>query len=346
MTPGVHRSARTALGFLVPLLLAGAVGLVAAANPLIPGFLGAGASTFEACVDKAGHVGLLGEQFKGKHNTQCKKDEILIVLMSSQAAALLEGRIINPEDLLGSLAGQFDDLEARVTALEEAPTPTAVPTPTLVPTPTPTSVPTATATPTPVPTPTSVPTPTPTPTFVPTPTPAPTAVATLTPTPTAVATPTPTPTPTPDPSADPYLDVLNILGPTGLVMPLVDVGTGGFTGTTFTTVGNQEFTFTWSEPPANFDTPPSSQGTVPVVTFNGINEWTFTPDADYWSRVEGSAQDFSIVMWVQFDDITVISNLLTKYDNLLGQSEWFLRVETDEDITLLLVDDANNIFRV
>ena len=321
--------------------------MIATANPLTPDFLSGVSSTFGACVDKAGHVRLLGEEFNGKHNTQCSSEEILISLMSGQAAAVLEGRVIDMEDLvsglvaqassmegqltdlagqmgdlqgqtgdledlLNSLGGLLGDLENRVTVLEWTPTPT----PTPVPTPTPTI------------TPTPMPVPTPTPTVTPTPTP------------TAVATPTPTYTPTPAPTAVPYQDVLDILGPTGIVMPLVDVGIGGFTGTTFTTVGSQEFTFNWSEPPANFDTPPSTQGTVPVVTFNGTNEWTETTDAAYWTRDDSAGSGpFSMAFWIRPTDVTNIT-LLGKQDT--SNQEWYLRMGGNAKATMTLVDNSAN----
>lgn len=130
----------------------------------------------------------------------------------------------------------------------------------------------------------------------PTPTITPTAISTPTPTPTPTTTSIPTPIATPHTMAN-YQTVLDILGPTGVILPLVDTSTGGF-GPTFNTVGRLLTTFTWSESPQFFDTPPSIQGTMPVVTFNGIDEEAHASDNNYWSIDDSSGEAFSIAIWV------------------------------------------------
>ena len=136
----------------------------------------------------------------------------------------------------------------------------------------------------------------------PTPTITPTAISTPTPTPTPTTTSIPTPIAiaiaiaTPHTMAN-YQTVLDILGPTGVILPLVDTSTGGF-GPTFNTVGSLLTTFTWSESPQFFDTPPSIQGTMPVVTFNGIDEEAHASDNNYWSIDDSSGEAFSIAIWV------------------------------------------------
>ena len=69
-----------------------------------------------------------------------------------------------------------------------------------------------------------------------------------------------------------YRTILRILGPTGVILPLVTDAEVNSYGSSFTTIGGETATFTWSEPPTSFDTGPSFQGTVPIVTFNGTNE--------------------------------------------------------------------------
>ena len=134
------------------------------------------------------------------------------------------------------------------------------------------------------------------------------------------ATPIPTPTPTAtavhDPLAD-YQPILGIVGPTGVVLPLVDLGTGGF-GSAFTTVnsGPQQFTFTWS---SAFDVPPTVQGSVPVVELNGIDESASSPDADFWTPLGA----FSVGAWIYLN--TAGDNtILAKWDGTTSAQdrEW------------------------
>ncbi|MCH7483226.1 MAG: hypothetical protein IIC95_10860 [Chloroflexi bacterium] len=121
-----------------------------------------------------------------------------------------------------------------------------------------------------------------------------------------------------------YQAVLSILGPTGVILPIGDPHHGQPNATTFTTKGEERLTFTWSEPPASFDTPldltdaDSFQGVMPVVVFNGTDEEADSPDAAYWSRV-GAA--FSLCMWVNLSDVTPVT-LLSKWDDAGGTNEW------------------------
>gem|GEM_PF-6118510 len=107
----------------------------------------------------------------------------------------------------------------------------------------------------------------------------------------------PTPTPTPPPNTT--QEVLALIGPAeGVVLPLVEPSGGA----TFTTVGALAATFTWSKPLSTFDTPQGLQGSMPVVTFNGVNEWAQAPDDDYWSAGDAlQDQPFSVGMWVWID---------------------------------------------
>ena len=140
-----------------------------------------------------------------------------------------------------------------------------------------------------------------------------------------------------DPLAD-YQTVLDILGPTGVILPLVDdIVTNGF-GPTFNTVGGEAATFTWSGLP--FDTPPGLQGTNPVVTFNGNDERAHTPDAAFWSRA-GAA--FSVGAWINLVDATS-STILSKYDAAGDAREWLLYTNGSDQLLLDLYDEseANN----
>ena len=116
-----------------------------------------------------------------------------------------------------------------------------------------------------------------------------------------------------------YQAVLNVLGSTGVILPIGDPHHGQPNATTFTTKGEEQLTFTWSEAPSAFDTaldltsPDSFQGIVPVVTLNGTDEEADSPDATYWSRGDGS-NDFpmSLGLWAYLVDPTS-SSFLSKY---------------------------------
>jgi hypothetical protein len=137
-----------------------------------------------------------------------------------------------------------------------------------------------------------------------------------------------------------YEAVLNILGSTATILPLGDHHHGQPTATTFKTVGEEQVTFTWSEPPASFDTaldltdPASFQGIVPVVSFNGSDEEADSPDATYWSR---AAAALSMGMWVNLTDATS-STLMTKFT--AGQREWRWLTTSGDDMQLLVYDES------
>ena len=160
-----------------------------------------------------------------------------------------------------------------------------------------------------------------------------------TPTPTPTATPTPTPTPTPGPLAD-YQPVLDVLGPTGVILPRQDADTGGF-ASSFQTVGAIPATLTWGGLP--FDTAPTSQGSVPVVTFNGTDEEADSPDADYWSAgADGTALNeplLSIGAWVNMVDSTH-TLILSKNGGVSGEQEWTFSMNASDQPVFRIIDDS------
>ena len=161
---------------------------------------------------------------------------------------------------------------------------------------------------------------------------------TPTPTPTPMPTPTPTPfpTPTPTPTGAPSLlqQVLAILGPTGVILPL-----SGDAPSSFTSVGAVEAVFTWSQPLDSFDTPGSTQGVVPVVTFNGTDEEADTPDAAFWSVDDSGDNGFSIGGWVRLAAGGTGRVLLSKYHIGNGR-EYFFNFDSGNVPTLLLRDES------
>ena len=139
-------------------------------------------------------------------------------------------------------------------------------------------------------------------------------------------------------TAPDYQIILDILGPTGVILPLVaDTGTNSF-GSSFTTVGAQSIDFTWSEPASAFDTPPSLVGNAPVVTFNGVDEEADTPDADYWSVDDSGDAGFSVGAWVYFKSATHFWILTKRLGS--NDGEWEFAVISTGLVRLRLLDQS------
>jgi hypothetical protein len=125
-----------------------------------------------------------------------------------------------------------------------------------------------------------------------------------------------------------YAAVLGVLGPTGLVLPLGDPHHGGPGASTFTSMGAEVGTFTWTVPPAAMDTPYDTgegacfQGQAPVLTFNGLDERATLPDSDAWSTGTGSADaPFSVGAWMSLNKTTAWF-LLSKGPAASVNQEW------------------------
>ncbi|MCI0816402.1 MAG: LamG domain-containing protein [Chloroflexi bacterium] len=143
-----------------------------------------------------------------------------------------------------------------------------------------------------------------------------------------------------------YQAVLSVLGSTGVVLPLGDPHHGHPDATSFTTKGDEQVTFTWSEAPSSFDTPldltdaDSFQGIVPVVTFNGTDEEADTPDAAYWSGGDGTNDNpMSIAFWSKITDTPGARALLSKW-GANGNREWTFQVNVSDKLQFYVSDDS------
>ena len=140
-----------------------------------------------------------------------------------------------------------------------------------------------------------------------------------------------------------YQTVLEILGPAGVILPLIDPDTGDFDATIFTTMGGEELPFTWSAAPGSFDTPPGSKGAVLAMALNGTDENADTPDADYWSRGDSASDSaFSVGAWVNLSDATP-SVILAKADGATAR-EWIFEVDGANRINLVLYDESEDAY--
>ena len=142
-----------------------------------------------------------------------------------------------------------------------------------------------------------------------------------------------------------YEAVLNILGPTGLIIPMGDTNHENAGRTTVTTVGEEQVVFTYSEAVTAFDTPPyfKGPGRIPIITFNGTDEELDTPDAAFWSLNDAAgANGFSIRIWANVGS-TGNRCLIAKYDESgAEQREWILFVQSNDTLRLFLFDESAN----
>jgi len=149
-----------------------------------------------------------------------------------------------------------------------------------------------------------------------------------------------------------YESVLQILGSTGTILSIGDPHHGQPDATTFTTVGEEQATFTGSSPWREFDGhnalgdsetfPYKFKGIVPFISCNGTDEEADTPDSAYWSRDDSAGQGFSVGAWVQADDTAGIKTILDKF-NGGGTNEWSFHVNAAEFAALVLQDDSAGV---
>ena len=153
-----------------------------------------------------------------------------------------------------------------------------------------------------------------------------------------IPTSTPTVTILPTPAFE-YQAVLDMLGPSALILPLVaDIKSNSF-GATFPTVGARSLDFTWSEPVTDFDTPPSLEGEVPVVTFNGNDEAADTPDTAGWSIGAGEDAAFSLGFWIYYTGGND-EYIFTKNRTSVTNGDWNVHIGIFNRLAFRLWDDS------
>lgn len=140
-----------------------------------------------------------------------------------------------------------------------------------------------------------------------------------------------------------YESILNLLGPTGVIIPIGDPNHENAGRTTVTTVGGEAAVFTYSEAVSAFDTPPSRRGPcrTPIVNFNGTDEEAETPDAAYWSRGDDTNDfPFSVGAWVNLAAADTKS-ILAKWGDS-STREWQLYVSSGK-LELRLMDQSLSV---
>lgn len=110
-------------------------------------------------------------------------------------------------------------------------------------------------------------------------------------------------------------------------------------------------TWTPSEPLSDFDTPfdlsleSNWLGVAPILTFNGTNEEADTPDADYWTRIDGAPNNekLSIGVWVNPASYAVGNMILTKWTTTGSNREWELQYTTSGAIQFVARDESASV---
>ncbi|KKK79646.1 hypothetical protein LCGC14_2831410 [marine sediment metagenome] len=133
---------------------------------------------------------------------------------------------------------------------------------------------------------------------------------------------------------------LNLFGLTATIFPFGD-SKHLVAATTFKTVGAEQVTCTYSKDPLTWDSPPSLQGLVPVLTFDGVDEEIDTPDITYFSRVNSTPGDdpMSLEVWVNMVDATE-STLISKWDHDQDRREWVLQLNGSDKIQFTVADEG------
>ena len=135
-----------------------------------------------------------------------------------------------------------------------------------------------------------------------------------------------------------YAATLSILGTTGVIFPIGDTDDENGARTTFTTRGEVQAEFTYSEAITSFSTPPTFEGpgSIPIVTWDGIDEEAdSTEENAYWSRVSAA---FSVGVWINPVDATSAA-FLTKFDTVGNTREWVFSTNASDFVSLTLYDE-------
>jgi len=138
------------------------------------------------------------------------------------------------------------------------------------------------------------------------------------------------------------------------ILPIGDPHHGNPDAGTFTTVGELQATFTYSEPWRAFDGhdaladsdtyPYVLQGIIPVLDCNGTDEVGSSPNAAYWIRGDDSTdQPFSLSVWVKLDTTAVNNAIFTKTADLFGPgTQWSLFNSNSAQTVFSTHDDSTD----
>lgn len=132
---------------------------------------------------------------------------------------------------------------------------------------------------------------------------------------------------------------MKVQGEGATLFPLGDHIHGALTGSTLTTIGEQQVTVTASEAWNAWDVPAGRfVGIIPYLDFNNIDEEADTPDIAYFSRDDSAGQGMSVgaLLFVPSDNSErpIMTKAVT--DNL----EWAFEIDTDSRLKFRLADES------
>ena len=101
--------------------------------------------------------------------------------------------------------------------------------------------------------------------------------------------------------------------------------------------------FTYSEARTGFDVSTiyvRNQFRTAHVPWNGTNEEADSPDADPWSRNDGSSEGMSMGLYIRPQTISSVGAYLSKYTASGNLREWFYQMQSNGQVRLSLIDES------
>jgi hypothetical protein len=150
-----------------------------------------------------------------------------------------------------------------------------------------------------------------------------------------------------------YREILDIIGPEGVILAFGDPDNVGQDRTTFNTVGQGEYEFMWAFDYgfgfAPFD--PSEitaiKGILPIVSLNGEDQGAWSLDNDYWTIGNGEKDtELTLVVWIKALRAASVQ-IFGKYSIYTKnpQREWLLQRDGMGNLAGVLRDESTNAVR-
>lgn len=145
---------------------------------------------------------------------------------------------------------------------------------------------------------------------------------------------------------------LRLAGATATIAPFGDPLHGKPDASTFTSVGDEQVVWTptggtldtW-DTPMDLRQDSSWQGIIPILKFNGTDEWIETPDASFWNNTaDGTGPNEPSYTWTVWAKIVAgsSSQALFSKTSAIGTSgtDWITYVRSNESVAAISIDDS------
>lgn len=148
---------------------------------------------------------------------------------------------------------------------------------------------------------------------------------------------------------------LRLAGATATITPFGDPLHGKPDATTFKSVGDRQVVWTpaggtldtW-DTPMDLRQDSSWRGIIPILEFNGTDEWITTPDAGFWTDTAGSSEpSYTWIFWIENPNIANDQVIWSKSTSLSEEGQdWILYTDGNVDnIAGFSIDDSVNASR-